>query len=100
MGAEWDKDIALMIIAGVGIVLAFAYHIVKMGLAHEEKRMALKNSGADAGEVARLEQILAVTQTEMANLRERVQVLEKLATDDDRRLAGEIDRLRTADVRG
>lgn len=31
---------------------------------------------------------------EMQQLKERIRVLEKLATDDDRRLAGEIERLR------
>lgn len=36
---------------------------------------------------------------EIARLKERVAVLEKLATDDDRKLAGEIDRLRGDDLR-
>ena len=33
-------------------------------------------------------------QAEIANLQERVAVLERLATDGDRHLAGEIERLR------
>jgi uncharacterized membrane-anchored protein YhcB (DUF1043 family) len=37
---------------------------------------------------------LEAYQAEVQGLRDRVGVLEKLATDDDRRLAGEIDRLR------
>ncbi|MEZ6028535.1 MAG: hypothetical protein R3C46_02195 [Hyphomonadaceae bacterium] len=36
---------------------------------------------------------------EITRLKERVAVLEKLATDDDRKLAGEIDRLRGEDLR-
>jgi len=94
---EW---IVVSIVAGIVVILSFAREIVKMGLAHEEKRMALKNGGAAAGEVARLEQILAATQAEMVKLRERVQVLERLATDDDRQLASDIERLRSAEVRG
>lgn len=34
---------------------------------------------------------------ELTKLKDRVAVLEKLATDDDRKLAGEIDRLRRDD---
>jgi hypothetical protein len=91
---EW---IALSIVFGIGIVLSAGVQIVKMALAHEEKRLALKHGQGDA---SRLEQILAATQTEMARLKDRVQVLEKLATDDDRRLASDIERLRSADARG
>jgi cell division protein FtsB len=42
------------------------------------------------GDAARLEQILAANTTEMAKLRQRVEVLERLATDDERRLSYEI----------
>ncbi|MDP3493490.1 MAG: hypothetical protein Q8R82_10265 [Hyphomonadaceae bacterium] len=37
---------------------------------------------------------------ELHRLKERVAVLERLLTDDDRKLATEIDRLRGGDVRG
>ncbi|HEX5006369.1 MAG TPA: hypothetical protein VFV70_04610 [Hyphomonadaceae bacterium] len=70
------------------VIFVFAYLIVRMALKHEEKRMALK-----AAPNARVEQILAETQKEMAKLRDRVQVLERLATDEDRRVASEIRRL-------
>jgi hypothetical protein len=81
-------------------VLGFSLIVVKWGLAHEEKRMALRAGRTAAqGDVARLEQILAATQTEMARLKDRVQVLEKLATDEDRRLASDIERLRSAEAR-
>lgn len=88
---EW---IAVSVVIGIAIVLSATVQIVKMGIAHEDKRLALKAGQGDAG---RLEQILVANQTEIAKLRERVQVLEKLATDDDRRLAGDIERLRTQD---
>ena len=71
----------------------------------EESKVAIlapvvsERKGAPA-EVARLEQILAATQTEMARLKDRVQVLEKLVTDDDRRLASDIERLRANEARG
>ena len=91
---EW---IALSIVFGIGIVLSAGVQIVKMALAHEEKRLAMKHG---QGDTARLEQILAATQTEMTRLKDRVQVLEKLVTDDDRKLANDIERLRTADARG
>ena len=91
---EW---IALSIVLGIGIVLSAGVQIVKMALAHEEKRLAMKHG---QGDTARLEQILAATQTEMTRLKDRVQVLEKLVTDDDRKLANDIERLRTADARG
>lgn len=89
---EW---VAVSIVVGIAVVLSATVQIVKMGIAHEEKRLALK---AGQGEASRLEQILAANQAEMAKLRERVQVLEKLATDDDRRLAGDIERLRMQDT--
>lgn len=94
-------DLTTMIVIIILVVLGFSLIVVKWGLAHEEKRMALQASrkGAPA-EVARLEQILAATQTEMAKLKERVQILEKLATDDDRRLASDIERLRASEARG
>jgi hypothetical protein len=94
-------DLMTMIVVIVLVVLGFSLIVVKWGLAHEEKRMALRAGKATAqGDVARLEQILAATQTEMARLKDRVQVLEKLVTDDDRRLASDIERLRSADARG
>jgi hypothetical protein len=37
---------------------------------------------------------------ELSLLKDRVAVLEKLVTDDDRRLANDIERLRSADIRG
>jgi len=85
-----------MILILVVSVLGFTLIVVKWGLAHEEKRLALKaNGGVD---VQRMEQVLAATQAEMVNLRERVQVLEKLATDDDRKLASDIERLRSSEA--
>lgn len=86
--ASLAPSIAISVIAAA----FFAYLIVKMALQHEEKRLAIK-----AGKNEAVDQILTDTQTEMARLRERVKVLERLATDDDRRVANEISRLHGSD---
>ncbi len=89
-------DLMTMIVVIVLVVLGFSLIVVRWGLAHEEKRMAMKAGGGV--DVQRIEQVLAVTQAELVRLRERVQVLEKLATDDDRKLASDIEQLRAADT--
>jgi len=91
-----DMTLTTMIVVLVIAVLGFSLIVVKWGLAHEEKRLAMEASGG--ADFQRMEQVLAATQTEMVNLRERVQVLEKLATDDDRKLASDIERLRSAET--
>jgi len=78
----------VMFVALAGIFATL--YVIRMGMKHEEKRMALKAGGGSE----RVDAILADTQKEVAQLRDRVQVLEKLVTDDDRRLASEIERLR------
>jgi cell division protein FtsB len=84
------ETIVIGIVVGIGIVLAATLQIIRMGLAHEEKRLALKHG---AGDASRLEQVIAANETEMARLRQRVEVLERLATDDERRLSREISGL-------
>ena len=83
-------EIALAIgVTTVVIATIFlTYLIVRMALKHEERKLALK-----AGKNERVEQILTETNAEVARLRERVQVLERLAIDEDRRVASEISRL-------
>ncbi len=89
-------DITTMIVVVVAIVGVFAFIVTMAAFRHEERRMqAFKGKSASEGEIARLEQILAANQAEMAKLRERVQVLERLVTDEDRNLASEINRLKS-----
>jgi len=84
------------ILSVVVATLVFIYLIVRMAMKHEERKLSVR-SGADQ----RTDQVLAETQAEVAKLRERVQVLERLATDDDSRLAREINRLGdNASIRG
>lgn len=82
--------IAVSIVFGIGIVLTFTLQVIKMGIAHEEKRLAYKAGASDAG---RLEQIVAANEAEMAKMRQRIEVLERLATDDERRISREISGL-------
>jgi hypothetical protein len=77
----------------VTVVMVFAYLIVRMALKHEEKRLTLK-AQAKGGDAA-----MQDAQAEIASLKERVAVLERLATDEDRRVAGEISRLQSTEAR-
>jgi hypothetical protein len=77
----------------VTVVVVFAYLIVRMALQHEEKRLALK-AQANGGDAA-----MQDAQAEIVRLKERVAVLERLATDEDRRVAGEISRLQSTEAR-
>ncbi len=86
-------DMMTMIVVVVAIILVFSLVITMMAFKHEEKRMSLIR--APQVDTTRIEQELAATQAEVSKLRARVQVLEKLVTDDDRKLAGEIERLRS-----
>lgn len=80
--------VEVMFVALAGIFATL--YVIRMGMRHEERKLEVKNGAGSE----RLEAILADTQKEVVALRERVQVLEKLVTDDDRRLASDIERLR------
>ncbi|HEY7799012.1 MAG TPA: hypothetical protein VIA80_09625 [Hyphomonadaceae bacterium] len=90
-------QVAFVAVAGMFTFLAMIWMVGRSRLARV-RAMA----GSD-GDRERLERIVAETSAEVARLRERVQVLEKLVTDDDRKLADEIERLRRDrgdDIRG
>jgi hypothetical protein len=59
---------------------------------YKEKELKLKRDIA-LGATAEMKAELAAMRDETTRLRERVAVLERLATDDDRKLASEIERL-------
>ena len=89
--------IATIAIAGMITFLAMMWMISRAQVA---KVQARRGSNEDR---ERLERIVAETSAEVARLRDRVQVLEKLVTDEDRNLANEIERLRRDrgdDIRG
>ena len=90
-------QVAFVAIAGMLTFLAMIWMVSQMKIAKAKAR-----GGTDADR-DRLERIIAETSAEVARLRDRVQVLEKLVTDEDRNLANEIERLRRDrgdDIRG
>ena len=65
---------------------------------HNLERERIKARSAAAGEGSdAMHGLVGSLHQDVARLKERVQVLEKLVTDDDRRLSDEIDRLRRRD---
>jgi hypothetical protein len=78
-----------------GTIFFFVYLIVRMNIRHSQEKLRIRHG---AGAAAGPDPGVAAAHIEIAALKERVQVLERLATDDDRRLASEINRLR-ADAR-
>ena len=92
------STVAAVAIFGMLTFIAMLYFSYRM----QQQKLHAKG-GAGADETARLQHVVAETSAELVRLRERVQVLEKLVTDDDRRLADEIERLRRDrgdDIRG
>jgi hypothetical protein len=83
-----DAGLVIVIVMAITLGVGGILGIVHAGIKHEETKIRLQSgaSGADAANTA-----LA---SEVARLRDRVAVLEKLVTDDDRKLAGDIERLR------
>lgn len=86
-------DAGLVIVVGMAIAMGVAgiLGIVQAGIKHEETkiRLGLQGGAAEAANTA-----LA---SDVARLADRVAVLEKLVTDDDRRLANDIESLRRRD---
>jgi hypothetical protein len=82
-------QVMIVAIAGMGTFLLMIYIIAKS----ETDKARAKAAGNE--DTAAIKAVLAENAAEISRLRNRVQVLERLATDGDRNLAGEIDRLRT-----
>ena len=80
-------SVAFVAIAGMATFLVMIWMINRAEIA----KARAKTGSSDV--IAKLESALAETSTEMARLRDRVAVLERLATDEDRRVASEISRL-------
>ena len=73
----------------VSVIMVFAYLIVRMALRHEERRMKFKETMAQGNAGA----LFQTHEDEIQKLKSRVAVLERLLTDEDRRVANEINRL-------
>jgi hypothetical protein len=85
-----DAGLVIVIVVGVGGVLA----IVLTGIRHEEIKLKLRLA-ASAADTSGASQA-----NELSRLRDRVAVLEKLVTNDDRKLASDIEHLRYGDDAG
>jgi hypothetical protein len=81
-------EVLLLVFIGVMGAVAIIGLVTRARLAE----LKLKRGVTMEGE--QMEKILAETVAEVTRLKERVIVLEKLVTDDDRKLADEIARLR------
>jgi hypothetical protein len=91
------------IVPGIVMVILFTGFFVLIGnsarMRHEERKIAIQaQSGAhDPQSDAKWQD----AQAEIARLKDRVAVLERLITDEDRRIASEISRLQpSAEARG
>lgn len=76
----------LIPLAGIFTGLVLGYHGIQLEMA----RVKAKGAGKDA---EGLRGVVGDMHGEIQKLRDRVAVLEKLVTDDDRKLADEINRL-------
>ena len=72
-----------------GIIAVVCGYLIKSQKMKLDMMRETRSSDAANGEVM----------AELHRLKERVAVLERLMTDDDRKLAGEIERLRAEDAR-
>jgi hypothetical protein len=80
----------------LGIVLICTIGtIVTNGMQLEKRRLKVNAAGGEAEE---LRAIVGEMHSEMNKLKDRVRVLERLATDTDRNLATEIERLRRTET--
>lgn len=75
------------------VIIGTVSSIVTGGIKLERDKVRARMHGAD-GETEQLNGVVGELHREVAKLKDRVRVLEKLVTDDDRRLADEIERLR------
>jgi hypothetical protein len=83
-------DMQEILIVAIGSFFLFVAMpaVIALGSYHEKKLKLQRDLAQAGGEEMR---------AEMARLRERVAVLERLATSEDLRLAGDIERLRHRD---
>lgn len=82
----------------IGIVLIGSISgIVHQGIKLERDKVRAGRREVD-GETDQIRGVVGSIHEDVAKLKERVRVLEKLVTDDDRRLADEIERLRRSET--
>lgn len=79
------------------VVIGSVASIVQQGIKLERDKVRAGKRDKDS-EAVELGGIVSDLHQDVARLKDRVRVLEKLVTDDDRRLANEIERLRAPDL--
>jgi hypothetical protein len=84
-----STEVMFVAIAGMGTFLLMIHIIGKA----ETDKARVKAAGSEDTEG--MKRLLTDNTAEISRLRARVEVLERLATDGDRRLAGDIERLRS-----
>jgi hypothetical protein len=77
-------------------VLGTISGIINGGMRVKRERIKAQARGYD-GETEALKGVIGEMHQDIGKLKDRVRVLERLVTDDDRRLADEIERLRRSE---
>lgn len=81
----------IIVLVGAFFLFVAMPAIISFSIYHEKKLKLQREIVRAGGE--EMQRDMARTLAELETMRERLAVLERLVTDDDRRLAGEIDRL-------
>lgn len=79
------------------VVIGTVSGVITGGLKLEREKVKAKNRGYGE-ETDQLRGVVGEMHKDITKLKDRVRVLEKLVTDDDRRLADEIERLRRTEA--
>lgn len=79
------------------VVVGTVSSVITGGLKLEREKVKAKGRGY-AEEADQLHGVIGEMHNDIAKLKDRVRVLEKLVTDDDRRLADEIEGLRRTET--
>lgn len=82
-------EVVIVSIAGM------ASFLIMVGMINRAETEKARAKAAGSADTEGMKQLLADNSSEIARLRARVEVLERLATDGDRQLAGDIERLRS-----
>ena len=82
----WDMIVLTTLIGTAGSVIMAGFRTAS--------RSSRAKILAGQGEIERLSAVIGDMNGEMGKMRDRLAVLERLVTDDDRRLSDEINRLR------
>ncbi len=80
------------------VVIGTVSSVITGGMRIEREKIKARSRGLN-GEAEELKGVIGEMHQDIVKLKDRVRVLEKLVTDDDRRLSDEIERLRRDEPR-